>query len=179
MSFETYSVPEKERNPASFLEVLPDDIPYDPQVQPIEFTQFMVDTLTAIGRCLPTENQQRALYSDIDVMLFVGFDGAEVAQSGSFGDRRTTWGIKGMEFKQAARQAVLFDSWPEHSTVNYAVSPHDGSNASMPAIVALDSTMMRYLTPDTFEEFTLRDPDTDFDDAVIAVFYLPDHRTGS
>lgn len=65
------TVHELDRAHAPFVEIYPAEIPFNPNTQPLEFVDFCRQRLVAIGIGLPTSEQEKGLYRDIDLMVFV------------------------------------------------------------------------------------------------------------
>ena len=166
---------EKETQLTPFVEILPEEIPYDPYNEPLKFLEFCKQRLVENGIGLPTPEQQNALYEGIDLMVFCGFDAIELQRTKSFGERGETWGVEGTEFAQMAHDAENSNEWATHSTIGYAQNKQ--ATTGVPAMAVFDGAKMnRIINGDDrtrhIDEFVVADGFT-MDQAAIAVFYLP------
>ena len=172
---EAPTVNEIDPSAAPFVEIYPDDIPFDPKTQPLEFVDFCRQRLVSIGVGLPSSEQSSGLYRGIDLMVFCGFDGSDLQKDKTFGERRETWGVTGEVLTRMANSASEHGEWETHSTVSYAMDHIQPEG--VPAIAVFDGAKMERLINGADptrhqDEFRVVDVFT-MDQAAIAVFYLP------
>lgn len=162
----------------SALQVSPEEIPAecDPMLAPQNFYKWLVKSLEHNGDGLiPPENP--GLYEPTELMVFCGFDATALKDSGSFGEKRETWGIEGGEFKKNAQQAEETGEWPIHSPVWYASNQNNRDNTpEIPAIAVFDGAkMFSLINQDKTrhqDEYGVAEGFS-MDEAAVAVIYLP------